>query len=264
VTKRDVLGVLVDSVEYDGAVARIVDAAAARQPFAGAALAVHGVMCAVADPGIRGRVNDLDLVTADGQPVRWALRLLHRDRLADRVYGPELMTRTLDAAAARDLPVFLYGSTPAVLDALADHVRRRHPGVTIAGRAPSRFRAAGAAELDEIAAAIRGSGARLVFVGLGCPRQEVFCHAMRARLDMPLIAVGAAFDYHAGRLRTPPALVQRVGLQWLWRLAAEPRRLWRRYLFANPSFCVLVALQRVGLWRGSPGVEPPAATSIAA
>jgi exopolysaccharide biosynthesis WecB/TagA/CpsF family protein len=256
-TKRNVLGVLVDAVDYDEAVGRIVDAAVEGRPFAGAALAVHGVMSAVASREVRGRINDLDLATADGQPVRWALRLLHRARLTERVYGPELMTRALDAASSKRIPVFLYGSTPAVLDALVDRLRRRHPDLEIAGTQPSRFHAVDDRELDGIAAAIRDTGARLVFVGLGCPRQEIFCHAMRDRLDGPVLAVGAAFDYHAGRLRTPPAFVQRAGLQWLWRLAAEPARLWRRYLFSNPSFCVLVALQRLGVWRPSPTVRPP-------
>jgi exopolysaccharide biosynthesis WecB/TagA/CpsF family protein len=121
----------------------------------------------------------------------------------------------------------------------------------------SKFRLAQPGEDAEIAARIRNSGARLVLVGLGCPRQEVFAYAMRPLLDMPLLAVGAAFDYHAGQLRKPPEWMQRRGLEWLWRLGLEPRRLWRRYLILNPAYLARLAAQKLGLWRATP---PPPAT----
>ena len=255
--KQNLLGVLVDAVDYDGATARIMEAAAGPRPFGVSALAVHGVMEAVADPHLRYRVNDLDLVTPDGQAVRWGLNLLHRTGLADRCYGPTLMLRVCEAAAADGLPVYLYGSEPEVLSALADNLQRKVPGLRIAGSSPSVFGRVSPEELDAIAARIRATGARVVFAGLGCPRQEVFAYEMRRRVGAPVLAVGAAFDYHAGLLTEPPAWVQRSGLQWLWRLVAEPRRLWRRYLSTNPAFVLGVARQRWGRSAPDPATATP-------
>jgi exopolysaccharide biosynthesis WecB/TagA/CpsF family protein len=263
--KRSVLGVLVDTVDYDGAVERILLAARDGRPCAVSALAVHGVMTAVRDGVLRRRVNGMDLVTPDGQPVRWALNLLHGAHLTDRVYGPTLTLHLLERAAAEDIPVYFYGSTPEVLGRLVPSVTSRYAGLRVAGHEPSRFAAAGPAELDEIAERIRASGARIVFVGLGCPRQEVFVSAMRERLGVPALAVGAAFDYHAGLQQEPPGWVQRAGLQWLWRLIAEPRRLWRRYLLLNPAYVTLLAAQRLHLWRpDTSGSTPDPAAPIAA
>lgn len=244
--KQNLLGVLVDAVDYDAATAAVIDAAERRVPFGVTALAVHGVMEGVRDPELRYRLNDLDLVTADGQPVRWALNALHGVGLDDRCYGPTLMLDVCAAAATRGLPVYFYGSRPEILADLRDNLVDRFPGLVVAGTAPSRFDRVSSAVLDRIAADIRASGAAIVFAGLGCPRQEVFVYEMRERLGMPVLAVGAAFDYHAGARREPSDLVQRWGLQWLWRLVAEPRRMWRRYLGTNPAFIVGVVRQRLG------------------
>jgi N-acetylglucosaminyldiphosphoundecaprenol N-acetyl-beta-D-mannosaminyltransferase len=259
--KRNVLGIGVDVCDYDGAVERIIGAATNRQPLAMSALAVHGIMTGVGDAEHRQRLNELDLVTPDGQPVRWGLNLLHRAHLADRVYGPTLSLHVLQRAEAEGLAVCFYGSTPDVLAQLEERLAERHPSLVIAGLWPSQFASAGPDVCEEIAARIRASGARICFVGLGCPRQEVFAWAMRDRLGMPTLAVGAAFDYHAGSQTEPPQWVQRRGLQWLWRLAAEPRRLWRRYLLLNPAYLALLAAQRLGVWRPRPGGRPPDPTA---
>ena len=255
--KCNVLGVLVDACDYDAAVTSIMGAARRRRGFAATALAVHGVMTGVRDPVQRYRLNDLDLVAPDGQPVRWALNLLHGCGLGDRVYGPDLTIRLLAEAEASALPVFFYGSTPEVLAAMTANVRRRFPSLLVAGAEPSRFKLADGKERSEIAQRILDSGARLVFVGLGCPRQETFVHDMRELLPMPMLAVGAAFDYHAGLLRAPPARLQRLGLEWAWRLMLEPGRLWRRYLLLNPAYLVRLGLQATGLWRPDPAGRPP-------
>ncbi|WP_189115011.1 WecB/TagA/CpsF family glycosyltransferase [Pilimelia terevasa] len=254
--KRNVLGVLVDAVDYDGAAAQVVRAAHERRPLALTALAVHGVMTGVLDPAHNARLNAFDVVTPDGQPVRWALNLLHGARLADRVYGPELTLRVLARCAAEGLPVYLYGSTDDTLGRLVPALGRLFPDLRIAGTEPSKFRAAAPGEDRAIADRITASGARVVLVGLGCPRQEVWAYAMRPLLDMPLMAVGAAFDYHAGQLRNPPAWMQRYALEWLWRLGLEPGRLWRRYLLLNPAYLARLAAQKSGLWRATP--PPPA------
>jgi exopolysaccharide biosynthesis WecB/TagA/CpsF family protein len=246
--KRNVLGVLVDALDYEAATDKVVVAARERRPFALTALAVHGVMTGVQDPLHNARLNAFDVVAPDGQPVRWALNLLHGTKLREWVSGPELVLRVLRRMAEDGLPVYLYGSTPDVLGQLSASLTRMFPGLLIAGAEPSKFRAARPGEDKVIAARIVRSQARLVLVGLGCPRQETFVHAMRPLLDMPLMAVGAAFDYHAGRMRRSPGWMQRYGLAWLWRLMVEPRRLWRRYLILNPGYLVRLAAQKVGLW----------------
>jgi exopolysaccharide biosynthesis WecB/TagA/CpsF family protein len=243
--KQNVLGVLVDAVDYDAAVERIIAAARDRTPYGCTALAVHGLVEATRDPELRHRVNHLDLVTPDGQPVRWALNGLHHSGLDDRCYGPTLMLRLCAAAASAGIPVYLYGSEGHVLDALEANLRERFPGLVVAGAQPSRFATVPPSALDDIAEGIRGSRAGITFVGLGCPRQEVFAYEMRHRLSMPVLAVGAAFEYHAGLRAEPPSWVQRAGLQWLWRLGSDPRRLWRRYLGTNPAFVAGVLRQKL-------------------
>lgn len=258
--KCNILGVLVDAVDYGAAVERIVAAARARRSCAVTALAVHGVMTGVQSRTHRYRLNRFDLVTPDGQAVRWAMNLLYRTRLPDRVYGPRLMLEVCAAAEAGGLPIFLYGSRPSVLDRLVSRLRERHPGLIIAGAEPSKFRRTDAREKADLVRRIRGSGARITFVGLGCPRQEVFAYEYRDELSIPVIAVGAAFDYHAGEIREPPIFIQKAGLQWLHRFAQEPRRLWRRYWLLNPAFAGLLALQALNLWRPSPDdADAPAA-----
>lgn len=258
--KRNVMGVLVDVVDYDAAADRVLTAARERQPFALTALAVHGVMTGVEDRVHAARLNSFDLTTPDGQPVRWALNVLHGARLADRVYGPTLTWQVLDLCAAEGLSVYLYGSTEATLERLSVALAEQFPTLTIAGKEPSKFRLALPGEPEEIAERIRVSGARVVLVGLGCPRQEIFAYAMRQRLDVPLLAVGAAFDYHAGTLRRPPAWMQRYALEWLWRLSLEPRRLWRRYLLLNPAYLMRLTAQRIRVW--SPVALTPATETL--
>jgi exopolysaccharide biosynthesis WecB/TagA/CpsF family protein len=257
--KQNVLGVQVSAVDYDSAVDKVMSAARDGRPLAVTALAVHGVMTGVQDKAHGARLNAFDLVTPDGQPVRWALNLLHRARLADRVYGPELTLRVLRASAEQGLPVYLYGSTDQTLERLIPALHRLVPDLKVAGAEASKFRPAEPGEPERIAERIRTSGARLLLVGLGCPRQEIFTYAMRPLLDMPVLAVGAAFDYHAGQLRRPPAWMQRYALEWLWRLGLEPRRLWRRYLILNPQYLTRLAAQKARLWRArpaAPATEP--------
>jgi N-acetylglucosaminyldiphosphoundecaprenol N-acetyl-beta-D-mannosaminyltransferase len=247
--KRSVLGVLVDALDYDAATDRVVAAARARDHFAGTALAVHGVMTGVDDPAHNARLNAFDLVTPDGQPVRWGLNLLYHTHLPERVYGPELTARVVRRCAAEGLAIYLYGSSDETLDRLVPRLRQLAPGLRVVGAEASKFRPVRPGEEREIAHRIRASGARLVLVGLGCPRQEVFSFALRPLLDMPILAVGAAFEYHAGLRRYPPQWIQRRGLEWVWRLALEPRRLWRRYLVLNPRFAARLGAQLAHLWR---------------
>jgi len=250
--KKSVLGVLIDSVDYDAAVDRILRAARQRQPLACCPLSVHTLMTAVLDDEQRYRLNRLDLVVPDGQPVRWALNWLHGVGLVERVYGPELMLR-LCAAAGNEAPIYLYGGNQAVVDELEHRLKSRFPDLRIAGSEAGRYRSLSRTESEELATRIRRSGAALTFVGLGCPRQEVFAYEWRERLSMPIVVVGAAFDFHAGRVPQAPQALQRAGLEWAFRLAHEPRRLWRRYLLLNPIFVALLGLELAGLKRFDAG-----------
>lgn len=256
--KQNLLGIMVDAVDYDAATERILAAARKRRPFAVSALAVHGIMTGVDDVEHGYRLNTFDLVTPDGQPVRWALNLLHRTGLHDRVYGPTLMLRLCGSAAEAGLSVYLYGSEPAVLDRLQDSLLERFPALKIAGAAPSRFKRTTLLEKQEIAQTIRESGAAIVFVGLGCPRQEVFVYEYRDAVGVPLVAVGAAFEYHAGVRREPSLRFQRLGLQWLHRLIQEPGRLWRRYTITSGRYLALLALQSLRMRHTDPtAFRPP-------
>jgi exopolysaccharide biosynthesis WecB/TagA/CpsF family protein len=241
--RHNLLGVLVDAVDYEGAVDRIAAAARDKQPLAVSALAVHGVMTGVLDRVHRHRLNALDMVVPDGQPVRWAVNRLYGLQLKDRVYGPTLMLKTCQRAAAERLPIFLFGGTAALLERLQANLVAQFPGLEIAGVQPSKFRRLTPPERDETVAQIRGSGAAITFVGLGCPRQEVWAYEFRGALRMPILAVGAAFNFHAGLLEQAPPTWQKWGLEWAFRLLKEPRRLWRRYLLLNPLYVGLVCLQ---------------------
>ncbi len=248
--RYSVLGVQISAVDYEAAVERIVRAAQEGRRCTTSALAVHGVMTGVLDARHRYRLNALDLVVPDGQPVRWALGVLHRVWLPDRVYGPQLMLRVLERASREGIPVYFYGSHQSTLDRLADRLLERFPALQIAGSEPSRFRQLSELEADELATRIRASGAGILFVGLGCPRQEVFAYEMGDETRLPILAVGAAFDFHAGTVRQAPPAAQRLGLEWAYRLWQEPRRLWRRYLYLNTGYVFAILFQRFGGFSG--------------
>lgn len=258
--KQNVLGVRVDAVDYDAAVNKIITAARQQKALSVSALAVHGVMTGVLDETHRYRLNHLDLVCPDGQPVRWALNLLHKTGLPDRVTGPFLMLRICERAAQEGLPIYLYGSRPSVLESLSNNLLARFPKLIIAGSQPSRFRQVSVEEKQEIIEEIRKSGAVMTFVGLGCPRQEVWVYEYCKHLSMPTMAVGAAFDFHAGNLSQAPEILQKWGLEWFYRLMQEPTRLWKRYVFLNPLYVSLFTLQFLKIVyfdpsRGTPPVD---------
>lgn len=247
IERRNVLGTLVSVCTYDSATALIIDAAREARPLAVGAQPVHGITTAWLDRSYGAVLNALDLVAPDGQPVRWALNVLHRAGLTDRVYGPHLTLAVCAAAAREGLPVFLYGTTDAVLAKLSAALCERFPGLSIAGTLAPPFRALTGSEEEEHRRLIRESGARLVLVGLGCPRQERWVLKHREAIGVPLLAVGAAFDFIAGTKPWAPRWMQDRGLEWLFRLVSEPRRLAGRYLLLNPLYVALVTLQALGV-----------------
>jgi exopolysaccharide biosynthesis WecB/TagA/CpsF family protein len=181
------------------------------------------------------------------------LRWLHGVRLPDRVYGPNLMLKTCLRAAEDGLPIFLFGGTAEMIEKLVKNLTDRFPSLQIAGTQPSRFRQFAPDERQAAVDTIRNSGAAITFVGLGCPRQEVWAYEFREALSMPVLAVGAAFAFHAGLLSQAPEFMQRRGLEWAYRLFKEPLRLWKRYLFLNPLYLWLILLQRTKLRGFDPG-----------
>ncbi len=203
---------------------------------------VHMVMEGWDDPGFRAIVNAADLVTPDGMPLVWVLRR-KGFALKDRVYGPTLTRWVVAEAARRGIPVGFLGGAPEVLGALVRNLQADFPGLSVVFQHSPPFRPLSSDEDRALVQAVNASGARILFVGLGCPKQERWMAAHAAGTEHPvqavMLGVGAAFDFHAGMLRQAPAWMQARGLEWLFRLAVEPRRLWKRYLKHNPRFAVL-------------------------
>ncbi|HUF65662.1 MAG TPA: WecB/TagA/CpsF family glycosyltransferase [Gemmatimonadaceae bacterium] len=245
--RHTVLGVRIAAVDYEAATEAVLAAAAKRQPMSLTCAAVHAIALSAKDRACRHRLNSFDLIVPDGQPVRWALRWLHRVQLNDRVRGTDLLPHICRGAAERGIPIYLYGSMPETVALLRKRLGEQFPKLRIAGSRPSLFRSATEQERLQIAQEIRSSGARIVFVGLGCPRQEIWIYENRDLLDMPLVGIGSAFDTNAGVIEQAPLWMQERGVEWLWRLRCEPRRLWRRYLFLNPLYLALLAAEKLRL-----------------
>jgi len=245
--KKNLLGVHIDAVDYDAAVNRFIEAAKASERLTVTALAVHGVMTGALDEVHRHRLNSLDMVVPDGMPVRWAVNLLHGTGLPDRVYGPNLMLKVCEAAAAHSIPLYFFGTQRETLDKLIENLKAKFPNIAIAGSEPSQFRKLNDDEYEALSQRIKSSGAKITFVGLGCPRQEIWAYELGDELRMPVFAVGAAFPFHAGTLPQAPLWMQNYGLEWLFRFLSEPRRLWKRYAYLNPAYLILVSLQLLKL-----------------
>ncbi len=260
--KKNLLGVNISAIDYEAAVRRIVSDAQNGRRCTVTALAVHGVMTGVLDNVQRHRLNALDLVVPDGQPVRWGLNLLHRTSLAERVYGPTLMLKVCEAAAKEQLPIYLFGASQETLESLRSNLVEKFPKLVVIGMSPSRFRKLTPEENQELIEQIKNSGAKICFAGIGCPRQEVWAYEMGDQLQMPILAVGAAFAFHAGKLSQAPSWMQDRGLEWLYRLVSEPTRLWRRYLFLNPAYLFLLALQKLKLKKFNPNSATPPNHSV--
>jgi N-acetylglucosaminyldiphosphoundecaprenol N-acetyl-beta-D-mannosaminyltransferase len=243
--KFDVLGVEVSATEYDDVVRRLIAAARRRQPALATFAPVHAIVTAALDPRYRYRVNAFHVVAPDGQPIRWALNALHKTSLPERVCGPETMLRLCRRAADEGVGIYLYGSTPQTLKLLQANLEDRFPAIKIMGVESPPFRELTPEENDAAVDRINSSGAGLVFIGLGCPRQDVFAYQNRNRIKPVQLCVGAAFDFHAGKTKMAPMWMQRSGMEWVYRLKQEPRRLWKRYLVTNTAFVFLMTRRLV-------------------
>lgn len=242
--------VRVDALDYPMAVNILMNLSRQNESRYACFANVHMLMEAYDSEHFRGIVNNADLVTPDGMPLVWMMRLKGAPRQA-RVYGPALMLRLLESAAREDIPVGFLGGEPGVLAALVERMQRYYEGLKVAFALSPPFTEIGPEEDEDLVERINRSGVRILFVGLGCPKQEIWMAGHRGRVNAVMLGVGAAFDFHAGVKPQAPAWMQRLGLEWLFRLSTEPRRLWKRYLFHNPRFVALALADLLGLLKRS-------------
>lgn len=225
-------------VDYDKATQIIIQKAKNHESFGVSALAVHGLMTSISDKKLGDCINKIDLIVPDGQPVRWALNSFYNLNMQDRVYGPQLTLEVLKQADKVGLSVFLYGSNENTSNLFKAFIEKDFPKIAIVGQHIDRFREATEEEDRYDIDTINESGAHIVFVGRGCPRQEFWVANHKGQINAAMMAVGAAFDFHAGTLSQAPRWMQANGLEWLYRLFMEPRRLWKRYLITNSQFII--------------------------
>jgi N-acetylglucosaminyldiphosphoundecaprenol N-acetyl-beta-D-mannosaminyltransferase len=245
IAKREtasVLGAPIDAISWEGALQRIGMWAQTRESRYVCICNAHSVVTASQDPKLAEALRAADMATPDGAPVAWMLRRLGYPS-QQRINGPDLMLRYCDYGAARGQSIFLMGSRAETLSALQLRLAGQFPALRIAGSASPPFRPLTPDEDTELVEQINRSGASVVFVGLGCPKQEQWMHANRGRVRGVMIGVGAAFDFHAGTIQRAPTLMRDNGLEWLHRLFMEPRRLWKRYLVTNSAFALGAARQ---------------------
>jgi N-acetylglucosaminyldiphosphoundecaprenol N-acetyl-beta-D-mannosaminyltransferase len=249
----DVLGILVSATTIEESLRVIEGWIARREPHYVCVSGMHGVMESQEDEQLRRIHNEAGLVTPDGMPLVWLCRLKGQ-REVERVYGPDLMLALCARSEATGYRHFFYGASPAVLDALTDRLLGRYPGLIVAGTYAPPFRQLDRLEDDLIVERIKQSSPDVVWVGLSTPKQERWMADHVERLGVPvLIGVGAAFDFHSGFKQQAPRWMQRNGLEWLFRLLSEPRRLYRRYLTNIPLFAWYLMLDALGLRRRPQG-----------
>lgn len=238
-----VLGAHIDALSWDAALGRLLAWARGRESRYVTICNVHVVVSASQDADYLEIINASDMATPDGAPVAWMLR---RQGFADqpRISGPDLMWALCERAAAGGLALYCYGSTQATLDLLEQRLRAAFPELKMTMESPP-FRPLSPEEDAAAVSRINASGAGIVFVGLGCPKQERWMADHRGRVNAVMIGVGAAFDFHAGTMQRAPAWMRDNGLEWLHRLSSEPRRLWKRYLVTNTLFILGAAWQLV-------------------
>jgi N-acetylglucosaminyldiphosphoundecaprenol N-acetyl-beta-D-mannosaminyltransferase len=240
--RQSVLGARIDVLDWDSAIAQLLDWGRRRACRYVCLCNVHSVVTGARDTCFASILGNADLAAPDGAPVAWAVGYLAGVR-QERINGPDMMARYMEAAQQCGQSIFLYGGSPATLAALQTAIGTRYPGLRIAGAWSPPYRPLSADEDAAVVDMINRSGANTVLVGLGCPKQEIWMAAHCGRVAALMIGVGAAFDYHAGLLRRAPLWWQRHGLEWLFRLCAEPRRLARRYVVTNSLFIVGIARQ---------------------
>lgn len=244
VGRMNVLGTGIHLAGWDETVAQMNTWAEFRVGKVICACNVHSLITARSHPQLTAALSAADLVVPDGAPVAWLMRRLGAS-LQERIDGPTLMWRYCEASQDTGVSCFLYGNTKETLDRLSAQLKRSFPGLRIAGAYSPPFRALTPDEDQQVVQLINDSGASVVWVSLGCPKQEAWMNDHRNSIRAVMVGVGAAFDYHAGTLWRAPVWMRRYGMEWLFRLLLEPRRLWRRYLSTNLQFVSLAAAELI-------------------
>ena len=244
-----VVGSYIDAVDYGDCLNRIFDWAERHESRYACLCNAHSVVTARKDPDFHRILNEADLALPDGAPVAWRLGALGYPGQS-RIAGSELMWKCCARAAGSGVSIFLYGSRPETLRRLSARLAHEFPRLKIAGCYSPPFRPLTPAEDAQVAEAINDSGAGIVFVSLGCPKQETWMAEHRGRISAVMVGVGAAFEFHAGTMKRAPRWMQDTGLEWLHRLISEPRRLWRRYFVTNTLFLAFLLAESLGLRRG--------------
>lgn len=245
IRSRSIVGMRVDGACYERAIEQVADWARAGESRYVCVSTVHMVMEGHDNPAYQALVNAADLVTSDGMPLVWGLRALGADA-AQRVYGPDLTPMVCERAATEGIRVGFYGSSEVVLSNMVDRLKALYPALKVAYVHSPPFRTLTDDEVSEEIEQIRCSGVNILFVGLGCPKQERWMASRKGQIDAVMLGVGAAFDYVGGTKAQAPKRMQSMGLEWLFRLMTEPKRLWKRYLYHNPRFVMLFGWQLLG------------------
>ena len=243
---KTILGIRISPTNYASATSQIMNWALAGESRGVIATGVHGVMEAHDSPDFKKILNTADMITPDGMPLVWMLRL-KGVKGQTRVYGPTLMLHVIAMAAREKIPVGFYGANDQTLQKLITRLSARYPDLKVAYAFSPPFRPLVKQESDQITRDIAASGVRILFVGLGCPKQELWMAEQQGKSSVVMLGVGAAFDFHAGTKSQAPAWMQAIGLEWFFRLIHEPRRLAKRYLYNNPRFILLALADLLGI-----------------
>ncbi|MCA9836451.1 MAG: WecB/TagA/CpsF family glycosyltransferase [Trueperaceae bacterium] len=243
---RKILGMRVDASSYADLAQRVIGWAKEASSRYVCVANVHMVMESFDDPEFRAVVNGADLVTPDGKPLVWGLKALGISD-ASQVRGADLVLATVKAAQEAEIPLALYGGTPESLTDFTRFLEHSFPGINVVCQISPPFRPISQEEDEKYISELVASGARIVFVGIGCPKQENWMANHKEKLPMVMLGVGAAFDFHSGRIKQAPRWMQRAGLEWLFRLSQDPQRLWKRYAKHNPRFIWFFLLQLLGI-----------------
>lgn len=242
-----ILGVRVTAQTFDDAVDRLLAAAAGSAPFRAHFCTVHSLVEATVNPALAAAFTSAQMVCTDGMPLVWVARRRGASE-AERVAGPDVMLALCDRGRSLGLKHFFVGGGPGTAERLTDQLSTRFPGLQVVGTDSPPFRSPTAEEDATLEHRIKASEANIVWVGLGSPKQEIWAAEHADRLDAVILPVGAAFDFYSGRLRRAPAWMRRIGMEWLFRLAMEPRRLFRRYFVTNARFAYLLTREELH-WR---------------
>ncbi len=246
---RHILGMRVDATTYEDATQRIVEWAYEEKSCYVCVANVHMTMEVFDNAVFADIVNNAALVTPDGMPLVWGLKALGIKN-SSRVYGPTLTLYLCKAVTEAGIPIGLYGGTSKSLEAFNTFLYQYFPGIKIACKISPPFRPLTPEEDRAYTKQLAESGAKIVLVGIGCPKQELWMAEHKHRIPSVMVGVGAAFDFHSGRVKQSPSWMQKIGMEWLFRLIMEPRRLWKRYFKHNPRFVLFFMMQWLASWFG--------------